>query len=245
MHTRRRTAIYILLGMAFCLAACAAGAGTAAAYPAETGAVTGWTGESDTGPNNPRHVQVDRGAGFLHMVADNGANVYYLRAADGLALDWDFVRCMDLNLERKAVDPYVEASGSWVIVSWKEFVGSTWALAMAISADRGETWTTWSDPNPACNNYEAHLAFAGNKVHAAYVSDYDAGQGRRNEVYYRRFSTALVPEAVSCPSGQLDGTAASYPCIEAASASAVNVYYQHGGHRPAPHLRVLYARRGG
>jgi Bacterial Ig domain len=231
MHSGKRIAIYVLLFVAICLAACS---GTVFSYPAETESLTGWTGESDTGPNNPRHVQVDRGAGFLHLVADNGSNVYYLRAADGLALDWDFVRCMDLDLGRKAVDPYIEASGSYVIVSWKELVGYTWALVLAISADRGVTWTTWSDPNPACNNYEAHLAFAGNKVHAAYVSDYDAGQGRRNEVYYRRFSIALVPEAVSCPSDQLDNTAASYPCIEAASASAVNVYYQHGGAVPHP-----------
>ncbi|MEW6554641.1 MAG: Ig-like domain-containing protein [Actinomycetota bacterium] len=223
-----------VLALALCLAACAAGTRTAHSYPAETESQTGWTGESDCGPNNPRHAQMDRGAGFLHLVADNGGNVYYLRAADGDILDWGSARCLDLKKERKAADPYVEAAGSYVVVSWKELVGSTWALALAVSADRGETWATWADPNPACNNYEAHVAFAGNKVHAAYVSDYDAGQGRRNEVYYRRFSAALVPEAVSCPSGQLDGTAASFPCLEAASASAVNVFYQHGGSAPHP-----------
>ena len=69
---------------------------------------------------------------------------------------------------------------------------------------------------------------AGGKIHVAYVSDYDASQGHRNEVYYRRFNMSLSPEHLSCPSGQLDGVAANYPCIEATSASFVNVYYQYG-----------------
>lgn len=227
MYDMARKTFYTVLVVTVALTLCAA-AETADSYPGPGSGYEGWTGERTVGLNDPRHVQMDYGNGYLHMVADNGAHVYYFRAADESALNWSFVRYMDLDKARPAMDPYIEASGSTVVVSWKELVGSTWALALAVSTDNGATWKTWSDANPACNNYEAHVYVAGGKIHAAYVSDYDAGQGRRNEVYYRRFTTALAPEHLSCPSGQLDGTAASYPCIEAASASFANVYYQHG-----------------
>ncbi len=229
-----RKALYAALMLSLVLGACGVSAGTALSYPGPGEGYEGWTGECAVGPNDPRHVQMGHGNGYLHMVADNGAHVYYFRASDKDALGWSFMRYMDLDKDRASMDPYIAVEGSTVAVSWKEYTGSSWSLALALSRDNGSTWTTWTDANPACNNYEAHLHIAGDKVHAAYVSDFDAGQGRRNEVYYRRFSTSLAMEHLSCPSGQLDGIAASLPCVEAASASNANVYYQHGNGPPHP-----------
>ncbi len=141
---------------------------------------------------------------------------------------------LDYNTANSAADPYIFASGTYVVASWKEYTGSTWALVVAVSSNHGTTWSKWIDSNPACNNFEGHVWIAGSKIHVAYVSDYDAGQGRRNEVYYRRFNMSLGMEHLSCPSGQLDWAAANYPCIEATSASFANVYFQRGNASPRP-----------
>jgi len=229
VQAKARKQIYILLSVALCLGLLLAGAQTAGSYPGPGTGFEGWTAEVAVGPTTPRHAQMAHGNGYLHMVADNGDAIYYYRADNESTINWTLMSsALDYNSANSAADPYITTSGSYVVVSWKEYVGSTWALVVAVSSDSGSTWAKWIDSNASCHNFEGHVYIEGDKIHVAYVSDYDAGQGRRNEVYYRRFNMGLGMEHLSCPSGQLDGVAANYPCIEATSASFVNVYYQYG-----------------
>lgn len=233
MAAKARISTYLLITLGLILIICLAGAGTSVAYPPAGTGFAGWTGEA-LAPNCywGYHVQLAYGAGCLYMAAEapGAGEVNLWRASDSNGLNWQLIRQLDPGPAVTACDPYIDACGSCVAVSWKEWNGSTWGLAVAISPDYGGSWSKWTDSNPGWNNYEAHLAFAGDKLHCAFVSDY----GGRSEVYYRRFGLALGAEVLSCVSNNADGIAASLPCIESCGMDYVNVYYQHGSASPHP-----------
>ena len=202
----------------------------ALSYPGPGDGYRGWSAEAAIDLPRPRHVQMAYGGGQLYLAADDGADVWLYRAADRSTLKWEALRKMDLDPSRPACDPYLEAREGRLAVSWKELVGSRWALVVALSADGGTTWRTWMDSNPGWNNYEAHLALAGNVLHAAYVSDYTG----RNEVFYRRFNLELAPLNVSCASDPGDGVPATQPCLESSGELNASVYYVRQSGPPNP-----------
>ncbi len=207
----------------------------AAGFPGPGEGYRGWTAESVIDLRNPRHVQMAYGGGCLYLVADDGADVHLYRASDLERLDWKRVRRMDLDPGRMACDAYLEARDDLLAVSWKELVGGRWALVVALSRDRGNTWRMWMDAGTSWNNYEAHLALAGNVLHAAYVSDYTG----RNEVFHRRFDLDLTPLSVSCASGANDGIPATQPCLESSGELNASVYYVRLSGPPNPVWQAL------
>lgn len=202
----------------------------AQAYPAPGDGYRGWSAEAVIGLPNPRHVQMAADGGCLYLAADDGADVWLYRAADRERLEWEPVKKMDLDPSRPACDAYLEARDGYLALSWKELVGSRWALVVALSSDRGATWRTWMDSSPGWHNYEAHLALSGSVLHAAYVSDYTG----RNEVFYRRFDLQLTPLNVSCASDAGDGVPATQPCLESGGELNASLYYVRLSGPPNP-----------
>ncbi|MGQ9537070.1 MAG: Ig-like domain-containing protein [Actinomycetota bacterium] len=207
----------------------------APAYPGPGDGYRGWSAEAVIDLPNPRHVQMAHGGGYLYLVADDGADVYLYRATDLNRLDWHLVKQMDVDPRRLACDAYLEAREDCLALSWKELVAGRWALVIAISFDHGDTWRTWVDAGGAWNNYEAHLALAGDVLHAAYVSDYTG----RNEVFYRRFNLELTPLSVSCATGAQDGVSATQPCIESSGPLNASIYYVRQSGPPNPVWQAL------
>jgi len=239
--------MWALLAPALLLAAlCALGAAlTTAALPypgtggGSGGSYEGWTGESSLNWPAPRHVQSAWAGGCLYVVADDGSDVRFARSLDG-GLSFGGSCVLDHNPADPARDAYLVAWGDSLAVSWKEMVAGRWALVVAFSSDRGQSWRRYLDANPSCDNYEAHLAYAGGKVHGAYVSN-SSGQ---NEVYYRRWSERgdlevdwrRVSDEGGCPDTQ--------PCIEAGDALCASVYYRHED-QPCPSIYQGYTLDGG
>ncbi len=195
------------------------------AYPGEGsggGAYQGWTGESAIAWADPHHAQAAAAGGWLYVVADDGSDVRFARSSDGGAT-FSGMRVLDHDQAGPARDAYIVAAGSDVAASWKEFSGGKWGLVAAFSNDGGATWKHYRDANPACDNYEAHLAMAGGKVHGAYVSN-ASGQ---NEVYYRRWSTGGALEVDYRRASDEGGCADTQPCIEATDNTNISIYYRH------------------
>jgi hypothetical protein len=171
------------------------------------------------------------GGGFLYLVADDGRDVHFYRAGDLEGLSFEYLGKLDRVERRTARDPYIAARGKYVVVGWKEHNDTRWSQVIAFSRDNGATWTRYYDGmQTSYDNYEPHLAIAGGKVHAAYVSNYPG----RNEVYYKRFDLSGNMEGVFCVSDASDGASATQPCIMAEAADRVNVYYVHGDSAPHP-----------
>ncbi|MEJ5186313.1 MAG: DUF5719 family protein [Candidatus Geothermincolales bacterium] len=205
--------------------------GRAVSYPGPGDGYRGWTGEVILPMENPHHVQVASAGGYLYLVADNGSDVYFYRATDREGLAFGAGTLMDRVQRREARDPYLAAWGKYVAVGWKEFNDTRWSHVIAFSSDYGATWTKYYDGSQTTyDNYEPHLWYAGNKVHAAYVSNYPG----RLEVYYKRFNLSGQMELVTCVSGDSDGVPATQPCIEAESADHVSVYYVRQSGPPNP-----------
>jgi len=231
MIAKRRLVAYVLLILALALALPLAVTQQAACYPPAGVGFAGWTAESvPPGAFGATHVQAAYGGGHLYLVDAVAGDVNLYKASDTGSMAWSFAGTLDAWLPNTAADPYIDAEGSCLAASWKEWNGSFWSLVVAVSPDWGANWTKWWDGNPGWDNYEAHVAVEGGKVHCAYVSNVSG----RNEVYYRRFDLGLNMEHLSCVSGSGDGIAASLPCIESAGAQFANVYYQHGNASPHP-----------
>ncbi|MDI6832159.1 MAG: sensory rhodopsin transducer [Actinomycetota bacterium] len=197
----------------------------AASFPGPDSGHGTWTGEVAVGLAGASQAQAVHSNGYLVMAADNGQDVYLYRASDELTLNWGSGTCMDVDKSRQACDPYLAASGKYVALSFKEKIDGRWALVIRCSWDGGATWPkTYIDAGSSWSNYEAHLAMAGNMVHAAYVSDYPG----RNEVYYLRLDLSLNRQAQSCASDAGDGRTATTPCIEASGEKSAAVYYSDG-----------------
>jgi hypothetical protein len=235
MATRKRLAVSGVLVLALAGALSLAGARPAGSYPGAGEGFQGWTGEVAMEPNNPRHVQATCAGGYLYVVAGDGSDVTFRRTTNTSDLyDWTGWQTLDVNAAHQAREPYIDASGNCVAVSFTELMGSKWATVVKISSNNGASWTTWYDSNPGCNNWEAHVDIAGSRVHCAYVSDYPGPGYPMLEVYYLRFSLAGALEAQSCATDNHDGVAATQPCIEATSASFANLYYVRGNSSPHP-----------
>ncbi len=235
MAARTRLIIYFFIAFGLILTICLSASGLSLAYPPAGSGYAAWTGEAFA-PNCywGYHVQLACSAPYLYMVAEapGAGTVNLWRTSDLNSLNWSYLCSIDPGPQ--ACDPYIDAYGPYVAVSCKKLVGSSWAIVVKLSQDYGATWSTWSDSNPGWNNYEAHLVFAGDKLHCTYVSDYPSQGYNRNEVYYRRFGLGLGAEVLSCVSSNSDGVAASYPCIESGGMYNANVYYQHGNTSPHP-----------
>ncbi len=203
------------------------------------GSYEGWTGEAALGWPQPRHVQSAWAGGCLYVVADDGSDVRFARSLDG-GLSFGGSCVLDHSSADPARDAYLTAWGNSVAVSWKEMIGGRWSLVVAFSSDRGQTWRRYLDSNPSCNNYEAHLTYAGGKVHGAYVSD-SSGQ---NEVYYRRWSDRGDLEVDWRRASDDGGCPDTQPCIEASDALCLSVYYRHED-QPSPSIYQSYTLDGG
>ncbi len=185
----------------------------AASFPGSDSGHGTWTGEVAVSLSGARQAQAAHSNGYVVMAADNGQDVYLYRASDELTLNWGAGTCMDLDKSRQACDPYLAASGKYVALSFKEAIDGRWALVIRCSWDGGATWPkTYIDQGASWNNYEAHLALAGNMVHAAYASDYPG----RMEVYYLRLDLSLNRQALSCASDSGDARAATTPWLACA-----------------------------
>ncbi|RJP26895.1 MAG: hypothetical protein C4536_14925 [Actinobacteria bacterium] len=244
MTAKRRLTIYLLFILALALALPLVGVQPAASYPPAGTGFEGWTAESI--PPNAYygyHAQMARGDSYLYLAAEapGNGNVNFWKCSDTGTLAWAEAGNLDAWGPNAACDPYIDAEGTYVAVSWKEVMGiGKWATVVAVSPDWGTNWTKWWDYNEGWNNYEAHVDISGGKIHCAYVSDY----GGRNEVYYRRFDLGLNMEHLSCVSNSSDGIAASLPCIESAGAQFANVYYQYGNSSPHP-IYEAWTNNGG
>jgi len=243
MTAKGKKPILIISALIFVLAASLAGSQMAGSYPGAGTGFEGWTAEFRQGPGDPRHVQIAASGGHLYQVCDSGSDIVFRRTGSMSALGgWTGLKKLDIGWEATARDAYIDACGSVVVVSFKELMGSKWATVVRVSNDCGDTWTTWYDSSPGWNNYEAHVAIQGNRVHCAYVSDYEG----RNEVYYLRFTLAgALDVAAACVSDSGDAVAATQPCIEAASDSSANIYYVHGNAGPHPIYESYTENSGG
>ncbi len=222
------TTALLLLFLTLCLLGTSP---TAISYPGPGDGYKGWTAEVILPLENPRHVQMASSGGYLYIVADNGSDVYFYRTKDKDGLSFGGGTLLDRVQRREARDPYVAAWDKYVAVGWKEFNDTRWSHVIAFSSDHGATWTKYYDGTQTTyDNYEPHLWYAGNKVHAAYVSNYPG----RLEVYYKRFTLSGQMELVTCVSGDSDGVPATQPCVEAESAERVSVYYVRMSGPPNP-----------
>ncbi|MDY6793817.1 MAG: Ig-like domain-containing protein [Actinomycetota bacterium] len=219
MLTRRRIAIYAVFALALAAALSMGLSQAGAAYPGP-GEAEGWTAESTAGFPGVRHAQVAASDGYVHLAADDGSDVKVYRCDEGGGLAWNSGTTLDYDSANTACDPYIAASGQHVVVSWKEIMDGRWAHVFAFSYNWGNTWIKTYDLC-AANNYEAHVHYGGERIHAAYVSDATG----RNEVWYKRFRLDRVLETCTCATDSGDGVAATTPCIEAPNASEASIYY--------------------
>ena len=112
-----------------------------ASYPTPSGTYEGWTAEADLGLANPRHVQIASSGGWLYAVYDRGSDVYFRRTNDLEGLTgWSSPVKMDTAGADTACDAYIDASGRYVAVSFKEVVNGRWSLVVKCSWDNGATW---------------------------------------------------------------------------------------------------------
>ena len=238
--------IFMLLGMAFCLRHLrAARRGTAAAYPGQTGAVHRLDGERATpGPTTPATCRWTAARASCIWSRTTAPTSVTCAPPTGYHGFGRRLRCMDLQpAERKAVDPYIEASGSG-------------------SSSPGRSWWAppgpWRWPSPPTGGRPGPPGGPQPRLQQLRgLPGLRRRQGarglrlrlRRVRAAATRSTTAapaaLVPEAIFLPLGPLDGAAASYPCIGATSASTSETSSTStGDSRPAPHLRVVDRRRG-
>ncbi len=193
------------------------------------GEYSGWTGESSFGAAS-RHVQTASNGSRLYFAWDAGSDVCF-RYSDQGGFNVTGIVKMDYSTGNTACDAYVAASGTNVALSWKELVGTKWAIVVAFSTDSGTTWTKYIDSNAGWNNYEAHLVYFGGSLHAVYTSDYPGW----NECYYARWTPSGVQTvAPNCISNSSDGVADLQPCLTTHNGSDIWAFYRHESASNAP-----------